>query len=44
MAGQAGVAHVLKTLDDELDRVMGLAGVEAVSRIAPAGRVVRALG
>jgi L-lactate dehydrogenase (cytochrome)/(S)-mandelate dehydrogenase len=44
VAGQEGVAHVLKTLDGELDRVMGLAGVEAVTRIAPAGLVVRAQG
>jgi L-lactate dehydrogenase (cytochrome)/(S)-mandelate dehydrogenase len=44
VAGQEGVAHVLKTLDAELDRVMGLAGVEAVTRIAPAELVVRAQG
>ena len=44
VAGQPGVAHVLKTLDDELDRVMGLAGVRAVSQIAQAGVVVRAGG
>jgi L-lactate dehydrogenase (cytochrome)/(S)-mandelate dehydrogenase len=44
VAGQAGVAHVLKTLDDELDRVMGLAGVGAVGGIAQAGGVVRASG
>jgi L-lactate dehydrogenase (cytochrome)/(S)-mandelate dehydrogenase len=44
VAGQEGVAHVLKTLDAELDRVMGLAGVEAVTRIAPSGLVVRAQG
>lgn len=44
-AGQAGVAHVLKTLDDELDRVMGLAGVHAIAEIAHGARpgvVVRA--
>jgi L-lactate dehydrogenase (cytochrome)/(S)-mandelate dehydrogenase len=44
VAGQAGVAHVLKTLDDELDRVMGLAGVEAVRHMPLAGRVVSARG
>jgi L-lactate dehydrogenase (cytochrome)/(S)-mandelate dehydrogenase len=44
VAGQPGVVHVLKTLDDELDRVMGLAGVCAVSQIAQAGVVVRAGG
>jgi L-lactate dehydrogenase (cytochrome)/(S)-mandelate dehydrogenase len=44
VAGQEGVTHVLKTLDAELDRVMGLAGVEAVTRIAPAELVVRAQG
>jgi isopentenyl diphosphate isomerase/L-lactate dehydrogenase-like FMN-dependent dehydrogenase len=31
---------VLKTLDNELDRVMGLAGVAQVSQIAQAGMVV----
>lgn len=40
VAGQEGVAHVLKTLDGELDRVMGLAGVHAVTRIAQARWVV----
>lgn len=44
VAGQEGVVHVLKTLDAELDRVMGLAGVETVGRIASAGLVVRAQG
>lgn len=44
VAGQAGVDHVLKTLDNELDRVMGLAGVAQVSQIAQAGLVVRAGG
>ena len=43
-AGQAGVAHVLKTLDDELSRVMGLAGVKAADRISSAGLLVRAGG
>jgi hypothetical protein len=31
---------VLATLDSELDRVMGLAGVDAVTRIAQAGLLV----
>lgn len=44
VAGQAGVDHVLKTLDNELDRVMGLAGVAQVPQIAQAGLVVRAGG
>jgi L-lactate dehydrogenase (cytochrome)/(S)-mandelate dehydrogenase len=44
VAGQAGVDHVLKTLDNELDRVMGLAGVAQVSQIAQDGLVVRAGG
>ena len=44
VAGQAGVDHVLKTLDNELDRVMGLAGVAQVLQIAQAGLVVRAGG
>ena len=43
-AGQAGVDHVLKTLDNELDRVMGLAGVARVSQIVQAGLVVRSGG
>jgi L-lactate dehydrogenase (cytochrome)/(S)-mandelate dehydrogenase len=40
VAGQEGVDHVLATLDSELDRVMGLAGVDAVTRIAQAGLLV----
>jgi len=44
VAGQPGVAHVLKTLDDELSRVMGLAGVRAVDDVARSGLVVRSGG
>jgi isopentenyl diphosphate isomerase/L-lactate dehydrogenase-like FMN-dependent dehydrogenase len=40
VAGQEGVTHVLKTLDGELDRVMGLAGVDVVTRIAQASLLV----
>ena len=44
VAGQHGVAHVLKTLDDELSRVMGLAGVTSADHIARSGLLVRAAG
>lgn len=42
VAGQAGVAHVLQTLDDELDRAMGLSGVSKAQEIARAGLLVPA--
>lgn len=35
VAGEAGVAHVLDTLRQELDRAMGLAGVSRISEIGP---------
>jgi len=40
----SGVDHVLKTPDNELDHVMGLAGVAQASHVAQAGVVVRAGG
>lgn len=39
-AGQAGVAQVLRILDDELDRVMGLAGVRDLRALSTLGRIV----
>ena len=44
VAGQAGVGHVLKMLDDELDRVMGLAGVREATHITEAGLLFPARG
>jgi L-lactate dehydrogenase (cytochrome)/(S)-mandelate dehydrogenase len=39
-AGQAGVTQVLRILDDELDRVMGLAGVRDLRALPTLGRIV----
>jgi isopentenyl diphosphate isomerase/L-lactate dehydrogenase-like FMN-dependent dehydrogenase len=35
VAGEAGVAHVLGILRQELDRAMGLAGVSRIDEIGP---------
>ena len=44
VAGQPGVAHVLATLDGELDRAMGLAGVHRAADLARAGLLTPAVG
>ncbi len=42
VAGQAGVEHVLGTLDSELDRALGLAGVHRVGDLPQAGLLMPA--
>lgn len=42
VAGRPGVAQVLRILDDELDRVMGLAGVKDLRDLPALGRIVAA--
>jgi L-lactate dehydrogenase (cytochrome)/(S)-mandelate dehydrogenase len=44
VAGQPGVEHVLRTLDSELDRALGLAGVHRVSDLPHAGLLTPATG
>ena len=35
VAGEAGVAHVLDILRQELDRAMGLAGIDRIEAVGP---------